>query len=236
MTYYPTCIALAEHCNKCNTGESFEGCANGVSGTQECSAYCNSGCNVVCNSLCQAICNVHGQFIKDHKDVGAFPGSEIKVDDFIHEKWSATFWNSLIGNLNTAETVGAVSKQVAPNDREVVTAPIGNKAPYTASLYNQVRDKIKQFSNIPDSYKAVNVDDLITATVANAIRTAYNSAKFSSTVCDICNSGTQHYEGSSCTCNCSCTCACACSCSCDCPGCSCSGCSCSCSSPNPSPK
>lgn len=233
MTYYPTCIALSEHCNKCNTGESFAGCASGNNGTQACSVYCDSGCNVVCNSSCQAICNVHGQFIKDHKDVGAFPGSEIKVDDFIHEKWNTTFWNSLIDNLNTAETVGEVSKQVAVNDREVVTAPIGNKAPYTANLYNQVRAKIKQFNNIPDSYKDVNVDDLITATVANAIRTAYNSAKFSSTVCDICNSGTQHYEGSSCTCNCSCTCSCSCSCGCDCSGCSCSGCSCSCSSPAP---
>lgn len=76
MATYPSCINLSEHCNKCNTGQSYPGCANRNNGQQACSVYCNSGCNTVCNSA-QGICKVHSQFIKNHADVGAYPGSTI---------------------------------------------------------------------------------------------------------------------------------------------------------------
>lgn len=95
-----------------------------------------------------------GQFIKDHADVGSYPGTTVAVDDFIHEKWSADFWNSLIDKIETAEGVGRLSQQSSSGTS--VTAGIGYPHSQTASLYNQVRSKLTHFEGA--SYDQVAVD------------------------------------------------------------------------------
>ena len=112
MTYYPSCLNQDEYCELCNLVQlTPDGCtdstvANSASTTKpECSTFCNTECNSECDQP-QTVCEIMGQFIKDHADVGAYNGSTIKKEDLIHEKWTADYWNTLIGKLNTAESVG----------------------------------------------------------------------------------------------------------------------------------
>ena len=170
--------------------------------------------------------------IKDHGDVGSYPGKTVTTEDVIAHVWTKNYWNSLINKINNAETVGKEAKHGSAGS---VTAAIGYPAVYTKGLYNQVQKKLTNFGEA--SYNAVEVDQLITVSVANAIGTAFNNAKFSWSVCDVCNaSGSQSVQ--ECLCNCptcsvcstcpSCpTCSTCPSCACSC---SCSSCSCNCSS------
>lgn len=150
-----------------------------------------------------------------HGDIGDFPGSTISANDFIYEKWTTSFFAALNTKLTLAETIGAQSSQGSAGS---FTNPQAGD-PVTAKLYNDVEKKLSGF--VDGSYATVSVNDLITATVANAIKTAYGSAKFKTTVCDVCNTE-QHIGG---TCGCNCSCGCSCSCGCGCP------CSCSCNTP-----
>ena len=227
-TYYPcnqtsysmcrTCVTVQSGASSCCTSST----SKNSSGSQawSCSSYCNVGCNSICNTG-QGICAVHSQYIKDHADVGAYPGGTVNPNDFIHLNWTPAFWNSLIGKLNTAEAVGKTSSQGSGG---YVSAPHASEDVATANLYNQIRSKITNFNTY---YSTVSNDQLISATVANAMKTAYEDAKFDSSVCDVCNAGDQSIHGG-CNCNCSCDCSCSCGCSCGPCSCSCGPCSCSC--------
>lgn len=238
-TYYPSCQAQAEYCELCNTAQdpgsacTSTSSSNSSENKSACSVYCDSGCNSECDEA-QTICVVHSQYIKDHADVGAYNGSTVTAEDFIHEKWTADYWNTLIQKINTAEGIGKNSSHGSAGS---VSAAIGNNALYTQSLYNQVNTKLCNFNT---SYNQVNVDDLITVSIANAIGTAYNAATFNSSVCDMCDSDQTMRGGCGCNCSCSCSCNCGCSCPCSCNcGCNCScdcGPSCPCSNNTPSSK
>ena len=213
-TYYPSCLSQSEYCELCDTAQDpGSACTGGGRNTTEnksdCSAFCNSGCNSECNEP-QTVCVKMGQYIKDHADVGAYNGSTVKAEDFIHEKWTVDYWNTLIKKINTAEGVGLESPHGSAGS---VTAPIANDKPYTASLYNQVNTKLCNF-NV--SYNKVKAEDIITVSIANAIGTAYNSAKFNSSVCDMCNTDQTLRGGCGCNCSCSCSCNCGCGCNCSC--------------------
>ena len=232
--FYPCNETKESLCNKCNAGltspQGLNGKNNssvkGQDNSYSCEAYCNSSCNLKYCETTQACCSIEHELITSHGDVSNYPGSTtIKVDDLIKDHWTTTYWNSLINKLNMAEIVGKTKSHGSAGS---VTAPIGGENLYTASLYNQVNTKLCNF-NI--EYNQVNVDDLITASIANAIGTAYNKATFGSSVCDVCNS-TSAQAKKECVCNCpkcsscptcptcpSCSCSCACS---NCQGCSCS--------------
>lgn len=234
--FYPCNETKDSLCQKCNAGLTSKQGTNGTNGpgatsgkdnSYKCEAYCNASCNIKHCETSQAYCSISHEYIKDHGDVGAYPGTTIKPNDFIHERWTVKYWNSLIGKLEVAEGVGKLSSQGAGPG---VTAKIEVGEVYTASLYNEVRDKIAHFNS---EYNKVQKEDLITATIANAIGTAYNKATFGSSVCDVCNS-TSSQSKKTCICNCpkcsscpscptcpSCSACAGCSCS-NCQGCSCS--------------
>ena len=214
-----------------------------------CSVYCDDVCNNECEDS-QVYCNINHQMIKDHGDVGSYPGKTVTTEDVIAHVWTKNYWNSLINKINNAETVGKEAPHVSPDNITSVTAAIGYPAVYTKGLYNQVREKLTNFEEA--SYDPVEVDQLITVSVANAIGTAFNSAKFSWSVCDVCNAlGSQSIQ--ECLCNCptcavcstcpscpicstcpSCACNCSCSsCSCNCSSCSCPSCSTCAACPSP---
>lgn len=236
--YYPCNETKDSLCIKCNAGLTSPDGTSGTNGpgategedkSFKCEAYCNSACNINYCETSQAYCSISHELITSHGDVGSYPGSTtIKADDLINDHWTKDYWNSLIDKLKMAEIVG---KYKSHGSAGSVTALIGNENFHTASLYNQVNTKLCNFNT---KYNQVNVDDLITATIANAIGTAYNSAKFNASVCDVCNS-TSAQAKKECICNCpkcsSCpTCATCPSCSCNCASCSCSNCQgCSCS-------
>ena len=239
-TYYPCAQSASAFCTNCNTVQNppssctSSSSQNSSSNASSCSAYCNVGCNSSCNTA-QTVCQVHSQYIKNHADVGGYPGSSVAYDSFIYSQWNTSFWSSLITNLEAAENVGRLSSQGS----SIYVARPATEQVITADFYNNMRTKLTNF-NV--NYAAVAKDDLITATTANAIQSAYNNATFDSTVCDACNSNQTVRAG--CGCNCSCSCSCNCGCSCPCPcncGCNCScscncgcNCSCNCSSPAPS--
>lgn len=130
-----------------------------------------------------------------------------------------------------AEIVGKNSSQ--GEGTEVNPKPVSNGV-ITANMYNQVEEKIARFNS---SYDKVEKEQIISATIANAVKTAYEAATFNASVCDVCNaSGSQSKKTCSCNCpscsscpSCSMCPSCSCSCSCNCT--SCPSCSCSCGSP-----
>ena len=225
-TYYPPRCGQNEYCKFCNTAQTTEdSCTSKTSDNSAstkkpvCSTYCDA---TVCNSTCdlaQTVCKfISGQYIKNHEDVGSYNGMTVTSGQhYIHEVWTADYWDTLISKINTAEKVGYESKQGSGGS--VTPGLIGYPNPYTAQLYNDVQKKLTNFNGA--SYSAVDKDQLITAAVANAIGTAYNNAKFGSSVCDMCNADQSMHMGCGCNCNCMCSCNCGCNCPCTSP-CTCS--------------
>lgn len=220
--------SLTSICNKCNTAQNpADACTsttstNSSNNKKDCSYYCNTGCNTTCVSI-QNLCAVNSQYIKSY--VGNFPISSIKGyadsgygnEDIIEDKWAATNWNSAISQLKEAENIGGlVTQGTGPSANTVSSGEV-----VKATTFNNLRNKIYHFV-VNTSCSTVQADvDVITAAKANALRSAYQDAKFNTSVCDICNAaGNQNSGNASCGCNCTC----ACSCSCGCP--SCGGCSC----------
>lgn len=225
-TYYPPCEDKHEYCELCNkvqthpsscTSTTAKNTVDPEAAKRKCETYCDTGCNSECDEP-QTVCLRGPEYIKDHPDVGSYTWGEVKPEDLIHEKWSADYWNGLIGQIEAAEGIGKNSPHGSAGS---ISASIGGTNLYTAKLYNEVNTKL---CNFRVSYNRVNEEDLITATIANAIKTAYESARFKSTVCDNCDED-QSIKGG-CNCNCSCPCSCNCGCSCPC-SCNC-GCSCGC--------
>ena len=250
---------LKSICNKCNTAQNPNNACtstsstNNVSNEKACSYYCNTGCNTTCVSI-QNLCKVN-QYIK--KYVGNFPISSIKghanskkpgEEDIIKNKWTAYNWNLAISQLEEAEKIGGLETQgTGPKANTVSTNEV-----IKATTFNELRNKIYHFVVDDDIscsiVKGLSTDnklkleeaDIITAAKANALRDAYQNAKFNTSVCDICNAaGNQNSENASCGCNCTCACSCSCGCP-SCGGCSCpvcGGCSCpvcgGCSCPEP---
>lgn len=219
-------------CTNCNAANPFVGtdCCTSTAGTNSttnpaaCSSYCNSVCNTVCNTV-QAYCSIGVQYIRSHGDVGAHPAISCTAkDEFIFRNWTATYWNSLIDKIDTAEQVGKTVKQGAGTTATRAAADPQNvthvaNSLVTAQKYNQQAQKISRF-NV--TVAQVNKDDVIRGAQAKALVDQYNNARFNTNVCDVCNASGQTNP----TCNCDCPCACSCSCGC---ACTCSGCSCNCS-------
>lgn len=247
MTYYPSNDPHSQ-CTNCNKGLDMGSGTSGSDGSwsssassgecnaaqTDCSLYCNVAANNNCDSLAQTFCNLGVQYIKNHADVGAYPIDKISKDDIIYYKWTASKWNSLIEKLNTAGKLGLTRSQGGSGPS---IGTISENDIITANLYNKVEEKIACFNTSYPQVSGGPTGTVITATIANAMRTGYNNATFNSSVCDICNTTARQTPGS-CTCNCptcsSCpTCStcpsCSCNCSCNCTSCSCptcSGCNC----------
>lgn len=219
---YPECITDAQICSFCYTAQDPGSCADGVDNASPCAAYCDgNACNTSCLTS-QSYCGTNRQYIKNHKDVGAYPGSTVAANTLIRDAWTTTYWNSLIDKLTTAAEVGVHMKSNG-------TAPTGytsiaSNEPFTAALYNSIAISLNSFNtNVPLVTKDSTV---ISAAIANALQTAYNNATFSTSTCDVCNVGNESVSGT-CGCNCSCSCSCPCDCDCDCD----CDCPCSCSHP-----
>ena len=249
--------SLTSICNKCNTIQnSADACTsssstNNRSNKKGCSYYCNTGCNTTCVSI-QNLCSVNSQYIKSY--VGNFPISSIKgyadsgygKEDIIKNKWTADNWNLAISQLEKAENIGGLVTQGAGPSANTVSPNEVIKA----TTFNNLRNKIYHFvvGTSCSTVKGLSTNnqpseaDVITAAKANALRSAYQNAKFNTSVCDICNAaGNQNSGNASCGCNCTCACSCSCGCP-SCGGCSCpvcGGCSCpvcgGCSCANPAP-
>lgn len=243
-TYYPSNNPHSQ-CTKCNQPQSFPNGTNGTNGSdsspgsqgknnkQPCSVYCDVASNNKCDSKAQTFCNLNRQYIKNHADVGAYPIDQISKDDIIYHKWTATKWNSLIQKLNTAGRLGATRSQggAGPSIKTISEDDI-----ITADIYNKVEEKIANFNTSYPKVKGGPEGTIISATIANAMRTAYNNATFNASVCDICNTTSRQTPGE-CGCNCptcsqcpnctscpSCSCPCNCYCNCTCGSCYCASC------------
>lgn len=202
-------------CLKCNTVQDP---GNDSGKTYACSVYCDAQCNSDCETA-QSFCSVDYQLIRKHPDVGDYPMKEANQNvTYIDELWTVANFSKLIARLDGAEKAGYKQTQGASYN---VDKPVSGTN-ITADFYNDIRKKIINF-NV--DYPSVKSGDIITAESANAIKEAYEAAKFNTNVCDICNTAEYYHPG--CGCNCSCSCSCGCSCSCDC------SCDCPCDCDNP---
>lgn len=236
-TYYPSNDPHTE-CEKCNTGQNMGDGTNGTDGSEnldpdggkcnaaqtDCSLYCNVAGNNKCDLMAQTFCNLSVQYIKNHADVGSYPIDEITKNDIIYEKWTASKWNSLIKKLDTA---GRLGKKYSQGGAGPSVGTIHADDIITAGIYNSVEEKIAKFNSSYPKVTGGPEGTIITETIANAMRTAYNNATFNASVCDICNTTARQTPGT-CSCNCptcstcpTCTSCPSCSCNCACTGCSC---------------
>lgn len=233
--YPPVCTV----CNWTDT-ETVDDC--GTQSAQTSQIQCAT-CNTVCQAQSQAYCKIGHELIQNHETVGKYTEICHKKDEFIFRNWTAKWWNDYQDDLLTADKMGmkvphnkgvTYSERAAPdpcNDTHIPNSLV------TAKKYNEHVTNLSKFGVTIPSVVGVSdngVGDVIRGAHALALRTGFNTAKFHSTVCDVCNTANQL------TFNCSCNCTCSCSCSCDCSspnrscnrGCGCScGCSCSCNCP-----
>ena len=242
-TFYPSdapsClnIAAAPFCKKCNTSQNRDCCTsdtskNGSTNEHTCSAVCNT-----CQNSCNTVQNYCGpslgiQLIIQHADTGQYPAYCEQKDEFIFRNWRAKdVWNVIIDNLISAFTWGRLENHTDTNFPFEYAVPDPENSPHpanslvTAAKYNQVAAMINAW--VGTSLPTVQVGDVIRGTHAQLQHKNYDSAKFKTTVCDICNTSAQ-FTSCPCACDCSCACSCSCGCSCSC-NCNCS-CSCTCSS------
>ena len=203
-------VNASPFCTNCNTNQSASSCKM----SDPCPA-----CNTKCTS-CQAYCQLGIQLIQNHGTVSDYvdPGCMVK-DEFIFRNWTADYWNTLQDMLLTADKMGESSPHAGgvsfPNGRAVPdpeNAPHPQGSLVTAAKYNDVAAALGIFSSNIDT--VVKDDDVIRGAHALAISSAYKSAKFKTTVCDICNGG--GYQHAACSCNSACNCYCSCSCGCSC--------------------
>lgn len=197
-------------CVRCNTVQDP---GNNSGKEYSCYTYCDTP---TCNSDCetaQSFCAVGYQLITQHPDVGDdYPMEKaIQNKTYIDELWTVENFKKLITWLNGAEEAGLTKKQGVSHNVDI---PISG-TDITADFYNDIRQKIMNFNVTDENYPSVKPGDNITAKRANAIKEAYESAKFNTNVCDICNTAEYYHPG--CGCNCSCSCSCGCSCNCGCP-------------------
>lgn len=210
-TQQPVCT----HCNAANPYSNAS--CNNSTNYASCSSYCVSSCNTVCNTT-QAYCSIGHELIQSHADVSTHPPIACTVrDELIFRNWTASYWNSLIDKLDTAEVMGKTQTHgagpnatyAAPDPCNQITHPANSLV--TAEKYNQVATKINRFHR---SIATVNVGDVIRGLHAAALVSDYNAATFNTNVCDVCNTSGQ--TNPTCNCNCPCACGCSCTCSCSC--------------------
>lgn len=230
----PTPITRKPFCTKCNAENPHTkpSCCTAYSNHtgplhDPCSAYCITDPNTVCK-VSQAYCNIGHEKITSHSDVGAHPGIGcVAKDEFIFRNWTATYWNSLIDKLDTAEHMGYTQNQGPTAQGTHVTAdptnyPHPQGSLVTAKQYNFIANKLNRFNvNVGTVQGSAEVGcenaTVIRGAHAAALKNQYNNATFNPNVCDQCNTSSQTNPTCNCNCSCSCSCNCGCSCGCSCP-------------------
>ena len=86
----------------------------------------------------------------------------------------------------------------SPQGASLSFSTVSNGNLYTSKLYNEFSTAASAFGS---STPSVNPEDLITVGRSKALETGFANGKFNSSVCDICNAGTQHNCGYNCNCN-----------------------------------
>lgn len=207
-TYYPA-SKVEDICNGCYASESA--CSKPLNGSSQNSTYCGT-CNVDCNTS-QTFCGLGVQVISNHADVGTFGGFGATTDALIFEKWTASKWNELQQLYEKANSLGITSSQGggfsftrAVSDRCNNTHPANSLI--TADKYNQFSTAAAAFSSTIPTVTGVTKDNPgtpIRLEHSTALETGFANAKFKTSVCDICNVGTQHNCGYNCQCNYNCS-------------------------------
>lgn len=153
------------------------------------------------------------QYISTHGDVGPFSGFGVATDNLIFKKWTASKWNELQKLYETANSLGLKSSQNGNFSFTRAQAdPCNNLHPanslITAEKYNQFSSAAKAFSAIIPTVSGVtdtNPGTVIEKKHSDALETGFSNSKFKTSVCDICNVGTQHNCGYNCQCNYNCS-------------------------------
>lgn len=226
-TTYPECITDDELCSKCYASESCMNCFNG-SGDHGCSAYCDSGCNTICD-VAQTFCYNGVETVVDHADITKWPYNCYVKDEFIFRNWRSAMWNERINQLTKAAGLGLVCKQSQSSggipSSGAFTTPDPQNFPHpanslvTADKYNKMVARINYFRKSLSTVKGAaevgcEAADVIRGTHAMALYNGFNSMKFNTNVCDVCNAGNENRNDCNCDCDCDCTCDCDCYCNC----------------------
>lgn len=199
-TFYPSSSKSAL-CESCYTGQS-QRTSSSCSGSNT-TPYCDS-CNSICNSaqnygnLSIGKCSV-----LQHPDID-FSGFNAKQGDFIYKYWTADKWNELqeifsllysIGNKKSTEDIYTPVSftQVCKNEN--------SNNLITADQYNAFIDASTEHFNNDINTQTVEKDNtIISKSLSDQLDKLLQNSFFNSSICDICNVGSQH----SCTYNCAC--------------------------------
>lgn len=97
---------------------------------------------IASRNTAQTVCRVHSQYIKDHADVGGYPGSSVAYDSFIYSQWNT--WNSLI-------TVRRLQKMLRATSQGSMSSTSVVRASYYGGFMHNMRTKLTNFNVKPRS-------------------------------------------------------------------------------------
>ncbi|MBE6148312.1 MAG: hypothetical protein E7167_02190 [Firmicutes bacterium] len=203
MPYYPA-GTVNEVCEACYASESS--CKPDFGSSTE-STYCGN-CNVQCNTS-QSFCSIGIQNISSHGNVGSFSGFGATSDNLIFEKWTASKWNELQQLYEIANGLGIKQNQGASfSFTRAAADPCNNTHPanslITAEKYNEFSTAAEKFGSYIPTVTGGPSGTVITAGHSTNLENGFSNAKFNTSVCDICNAGTEHNCGYNCSCNYNC--------------------------------
>ncbi len=194
-SFYPA-KTREEVCKACYVSGESDSCRPNFGNAQNSSLAC-ADCNIECNTA-QAYCSIGYESITSHGDVGSFSGFGAKAEDMIYKVWTKDKWNELQDDYLTANAMGQESSQGG----SFSFSSFDSGVYYTAAKYNEFSKAASAFSSSTPEVKA---EDLIKVSHSTALETGFSNGKFGSSVCDICNAGTQHNCGYNCSCNYNCS-------------------------------
>lgn len=190
-------------------------CYSGVTERKktDCSGSNTTGWCDTCNSICNSAQNYGAltQFqncaVSEHADID-FSKFNAVAGQGIHSYWTADKWNELqevfellynIGqqkSTNQIVTPITFSRVCSFNDDNINSV-------ITADQYNSFINASKHFNNSKTTSVTQNVTT-ISKSLSDQLDNLIDNNTFKSSVCDICNIGSQHYCAYNCSCNYNC--------------------------------
>lgn len=149
-----------------------------------------SGCQSTCTT-CQG-CNLAQTLCKTDQSAtwqagSSFSWAEEPVKDkTISKVWTAAKWNELQGKITTAYNKGSACSSSGQLWGTNAMTTVSEGDVITAEVYNKA---VTALNKMGGTISNVNVGDVIKATHASSLATAFNSGTISSVACDKCNVG-----------------------------------------------
>lgn len=196
---------LSDICTSCYT-ELTQRSSSDCSGDNT-TSYCSGTCNTSCNSA-QNYGNISFnesgcQTLAEHGDL-SFSGFNATQNGIIYNYWTHSKWNELQEAIEDAYNIG--QKSSTNQSRDLYFTRVNSNDVITAEQYNQFSKNVRTNFNCSNGDAPLVEKDntIITKTLSDQLDKLLNNSTFNSSVCDLCNTGSQTNCSYNCSCNYNC--------------------------------